>query len=366
MKFCLPFSAGIPVNVKNSFLFQLSLAVLATLLHALAFPNPLLANGLWPAGFIAYLPLFMLVRTAHWRYCAVTGAAYGFLSTVFFNYWLAGFHPLALPLAASIKLVYNAFFFIALRYAARIFPRYAAVLQTLFWVVFEYLQSLGFLGYTYGFAGYTQWRNIPLLQTASLTGVWGVSALVVFPQAWLAGAWAGTPSAIFKPRIPIALYAAILVFCLCRGAFFIPESGEERGDAPVRRIALIQQNDNPWKDSPDAYRQTLVSLIKLSNEALAGEQTENKNERNLSAPALVVWPETAFVPMFYWHIRYRTDHAYYTLVKELSDYLKKQDAFFLIGNDDGRREERDGALVRVDYNAALFFDGGELAGVYRK
>ena len=66
------------------------------------------------------------------------------------------------------------------------FPRRGYLVQWVIWLAYEYLRTKGYLGYSYGITGYSQWRMIPLIQIANLFGVWGVSALVVFPSAWLA------------------------------------------------------------------------------------------------------------------------------------------------------------------------------------
>nr|AGS53822.1 apolipoprotein N-acyltransferase [uncultured bacterium contig00054] len=78
--------------------------------------------------------------------------------------------------------------FVLLKLASILFTKKAYLVQWLLWLAYEYLRTKGFLGYTYGITGYSQWQFIPLIQTASLTGVWGVSALVAFPSFWLAAA----------------------------------------------------------------------------------------------------------------------------------------------------------------------------------
>ncbi|MDR0551232.1 MAG: apolipoprotein N-acyltransferase [Spirochaetaceae bacterium] len=385
-----------PKSLLLSLLFKFSLVLAASLLYAFAFPNPLLPNGFAPAAFAAYLPLFFLICISNLREASFFGLVYGALSNSLFSYWLSAFHPLALPLVVCVKAFYNALFFAVLCGAGRLCKHNAALVQTLLWVGFEYLQSLGYLGYTYGFAGYSQWNNILLLQTASITGVWGISALVIFPQAWLVGcrlpvAGCRLPvcpdipdknlptthyslptthyplptthyplptthySLLTKTNLCAAIaYLLLLAVCLARGAFF----RGEYASLPHKQIALVQQNDNPWKSSVADFRATLGTLLKLSDEALT--------EDGGNVPALVVWPETAFVPTIDWHIRYRTDPAYYELVKELTGYLAKNGFPFLIGNDDGRRDESAEGLVRVDYNAAVLFEQGEITGVYHK
>jgi apolipoprotein N-acyltransferase len=51
----------------------------------------------------------------------------------------------------------------------------------------------------------------------------------------------------------------------------------------------------------------------------------------------------------------------------LLDFLKEQDVPFVIGNDDARKEvNAQGIWQRVDYNAVILFNRGELINQYRK
>jgi apolipoprotein N-acyltransferase len=84
-------------------------------------------------------------------------------------------------------------------------------------------------------------------------------------------------------------------------------------------------------------------------------------------PDMVVWSETAFVPRIYWHMNYRDDRESWDLVRELLAYLSQQDVPFVIGNDDARIEgDGQGGWKRVDYNAVMLFEGGEISNLYRK
>ncbi|MDR2784991.1 MAG: apolipoprotein N-acyltransferase, partial [Treponema sp.] len=90
--------------------------------------------------------------------------------------------------------------------------------------------------------------------------------------------------------------------------------------------------------------------------------------RETPKPDLVVWSETAFVPRIYWHTTYRDDPPSWELIKELLDFLKQQDVPFVIGNDDARKEPPKNPRedYRVDYNAVMLFEKGELVTWYRK
>jgi apolipoprotein N-acyltransferase len=90
--------------------------------------------------------------------------------------------------------------------------------------------------------------------------------------------------------------------------------------------------------------------------------------RETPKPDLVVWSETAFVPRIYWHTTYRDDPSSWELIRELLEFLKEQDLPFVIGNDDARKEPPKNPQedYRVDYNAVMLFERGELVTQYRK
>jgi len=383
-----------------SFLINLGLAALSILLFAGSFPNLLFENGLPFLAWIAYAPIFILLRRVSLGASVFWGALYGYAAYGLFNYWLTAFHPLAGLIVGSIYLVYNAALFFFLRLALVLFPKRAYLVQWLIWMAYEYLKTKGFLGYSYGITGYSQWRMIPLIQIANIFGVWGVSALVVFPSVLIAHVIKGngergrgngeevadskeqvtkskgnrdhcmrsflgnisqslhtkilfpSPCSLFPFFIWLAFLLASLIYGLAQPSDF--------SASPQANIALIQHNTDPWKGGITEYRNNLTVLKKLSNEALASEPK----------PDMVVWSETAFVPRIFWHETYRDDHASWILVKELLDYLSTQEVPFLIGNDDARKDPSKNPNVkenyRIDYNAAMLFENGKEKGVYRK
>ena len=355
----------------RSLLVNFSLVVIASILFAASFPNLVFANGLPILAWIAYIPVFYLVKRVNFPSSFFWGALYGYAAYGLFNYWLSVFHPLAGLIVGSIYLVYLAFLFPLLHLAVRVFPRRGYLLQWIFWMAYEYLRTQGFLGYSYGIAGYSQWNVLPVIQIANITGVWGVSALVVFPSAWIAAALADKKAGALLPAfrdflrkewVPALVWLVLLLASLVYGFVSpIDYSGER-----VVKTALVQHNTDPWQPSKAAtsalafeeYRKDFRILRRLSDEALAAHPDTD----------LVVWSETAFVPRIHWHSTVRDDYVSWELVKELLEYLAKQEVPFVIGNDDARK---DPALNpwgdnRVDYNAVMLFDKGELKTLYRK
>ena len=347
------------------------------MLFAGSFPNLVFKNGLSFLAWFAYIPILVLIGKNNLLACAGWGAIYGFTAYSLFNYWLGTFHPLAGTIVYSIYLVYMAAVFLLLKLADVLYPSRSYIVQWTIWLAYEFLRTRGFLGYSYGITGYSQWRVIPLIQIAGVTGVWGISALVTFPSFWLASAlkdWrfgegvvgiGRAVTAFFKKeKISAIVWAAALAAVLVFGI----ASGRDFSSFPQARITLVQHNTDPWLASKaatprlvnEAYRNDLAILKRLSDEALVSQPK----------PQLVVWPETAFVPRIYWHTTYRDDQDSWAIVRELLDYLSAKDIPFLIGNDDARMEPAKNPdpyeKYRVDYNAALLFENGKISETYRK
>ncbi|MDR2629948.1 MAG: apolipoprotein N-acyltransferase [Spirochaetaceae bacterium] len=344
--------------------------VVASLLFAASFPNPVVPWGIPQLAWIAYIPLFWLLYQVDLGASVFWGALYGYAAYGLFNYWLSVFHPLAGIIVGLIYLVFFAILFPLLKAASLLFPRRGYILQWLIWIAYEYLRTQGFLGYPYGITGYSQWTQLPVIQIAGIFGVWGVSALVIFPSVYGGAALKGilslpkegktpaegvVPLKVFIRREWLALVLWLAALAAALGYGFI--SLVDYTEVPTARIALIQHNTDPWRGDMEDYRQNFRVLRRLSQEALEGEPK----------PDLVVWSETAFVPRIYWHETYRDDQESYALVKELLDYLKNQEVPFVIGNDDARLEVNNrGQWERVDYNAVMLFNRGEITGLYRK
>ena len=358
--------------------------ILASLLFAASHPNILFSNGLPLIAWFAFIPVFWVINRSSLPASALYGAFYGYVSYNLFNYWLSVFHPLAGLIVSSIYLVYFTILFPLMVLAFRLFPKKYYIVQFLLFIAYEYLKTQGFLGYSYGITGYTQWRMIPIIQIADIAGVWAVSALVVFPSSWLAAflhenGFPGKP-ALFKKylknipqsfivffkreRIAALVWITFLLFTIVYGF----ASQVNYSNSRTVRIAMIQHNTDPWAPSHapsyaqamDEYRNDFNVLRRLSDEALAAHPDTD----------LVVWSETAFVPRIHWHTTFRNDLLSLILVRDLLNYLGSQEVPFLLGNDDARSDPELNPNPEynhiVDYNAVMLYYRGELTGLYRK
>jgi apolipoprotein N-acyltransferase len=178
---------------------------------------------------------------------------------------------------------------------------------------------------------------------------------VVFPSAWLShllrDGRRGLPARLAADWPAAAAWAVLFLAALGYGLGTRVELDQTR----AWRVALVQQNIDPWRGGYKAYGRSLSILRRLSLQALEQD------------PEIVIWSETSFVPAIDWHTRYRTDREAYELVRQLREFLAGQNVPYVIGNDEGRLKRLEsGEEVRVDYNATLLFRAGELQQAYRK
>ena len=337
-------------------LVEIGLLVVSALLFAASFPNVLNEWGFFPLAFISLVPIFIVIHRCGWIRIVIYGIFYGYISYVLFNYWLAAFHPLSIVIVPVIYAAYFLALFPVLKLADFLFPRFGFLVQAGVWLVYEYLRTLGFLGYPYGNLGYSQYLFRPFIQISSVTGFWLISLMVVIPSAFLGNALRNGRSG-FLPFVKknikaVYVYAAVFAALLIFG-FAAPS---DFSDAPHVKLGFVQHNADTWKGGLRQYESNLDRLVSLSKQALEEDP----------GIEMMIWSETCFVPGIDWHTRYRTDPERYRLVKELKDFLAEQDIPYVLGNDDGQLEpDENGDLVRVDYNAVLLYDG-EFKGPYRK
>ena len=342
-------------GAKQVFL-EIGLLALSAVLFALSFPNIINRWGFFPIAFICIVPVFIVVRSAGWGRIFIYGIAYGYASYALFNYWLEAFHPLAGVIVYVIYASYFLVLFPLLKLADRLFPRFGFLLQAGLWLSYEFLKTKGFLGYPYGILGYSQYLFRPFIQISSVFGFWFVSLMVAFPSVFLGNALkegvSGFKPFIKKNKIAVYIYAAVFVAVLVFG-FCTPSNFD---NSPTIKLGFVQHNADSWAGGTRQFASNKEKMINLSERALEEDPDIE----------MMIWSETCFVPGIDWHTRYRTDPERYQLVRELKEFFATQNIPYVIGNDDGRLEpDKNGEMVRVDYNSVLLYDG-ELKETYRK
>ena len=154
--------------------------LLAVALSAWAYYVSIGLGEFWPAAWIAPIPVLLVAFRSSWRKAALAAFAAYFLGSL--N--LVGYLSMALPLALVVvflalpALVFAGVVLLA-RLAVRRLPAWAAVFAfAAGWTSYEFLFSLVSPHGTALSLAYSQTDVLPLLQIASVTGLWGVTFVV--------------------------------------------------------------------------------------------------------------------------------------------------------------------------------------------
>ncbi len=111
------------------------------------------------------------------------GTLAGVLQTMISNYWLGTFNLLTLQFVTVVTALEYVPFMAATLVIFRRAGKLGFLVFPAAWTVFDWLRGMGFLGYPWGMLGTSQYSVIPLIQVASLTGVWGVTFVVTLANS---------------------------------------------------------------------------------------------------------------------------------------------------------------------------------------
>jgi len=192
------------------------------------------------------------------------------------------------------------------------------LILSLLWVGLEYTRTYAFTGLPWGLIGYTQYSNLWLIQISDITGVYGVSFLIILVNLAIASLW---NKKTFSPHSLLVLgYASILILgTLLYGYNKINLIDEKIQMAPKTSISVIQGNirqDQKW--SEPFKDETIGKYSHLSKSTL----TKN--------PDLIIWPETS-LPFYYGLDR--------NLSNRVDTLIRESKTNFLIGSPAYKREK---------------------------
>lgn len=258
------------------------LAVLTGVGLYLSFPPA----AFWPVGFLALVPLLIALeragpRSAFWL-GTLAGMVFYPLNLSWATHAMAAYGGLSWGLSLFLLLLLS--FYLALYLgvfsACWTWLRPALgvgriLLAGSLWVALEFARTYLLTGFPWAFLAYTQSQALPLIQIASVTGMYGVSFLVVLVNAAIAFALQHSGRAAFAPTLAVSL-ALVVSLGYGAGALLLPEPSGSL------RVAVLQGNiDQGVKWDPAFRRATLDTYERLTWEAAR------------RGADLVVWPEAA-------------------------------------------------------------------------
>jgi apolipoprotein N-acyltransferase len=248
--------------------------------------------------------------------------------------------PVMILLAAYLA-IYVGLFSMLVRAAAARWGVAGVWLAPLFWVATEWARSWVGGGFPWVLLGTSQATVLPVVQVASVVGVYGLSALIVLVSS--------AAAVVTLTRAPVhrrwaAGVAALLVLVAAGGVVRVTGGGLLRSGT-VLRVGLVQGSiDQAQKWDPRFRDAILDRYIDLSRQVIAG------------GAGLVIWPEAA-TPFYF--------DAESSLAEPVRRLAAQARTPFVIGSDE--LTPGAGGQPGAIYNAAVLVGAdGRSRGSYRK
>ncbi len=287
------------------------------------------------AGLVVGIPYFF--GTQYWIYHSVSH--YGNIPFVV---------SIAIVLLLSCYLsLYTGIFALLFSKANRAIFFPALLIAPLFWVVLEFLRSYLFTGFPWSSIGYTQYKFLEVIQIADITGIYGVSFLVVAVNGALTDIFLIRRHVRKMPLFPLSrtVIGWSILFLVITATFvygYWRISQNRAGE--TLRVGLIQGNIEQDKKWDSAYQDVVMEIYReLSLRAVA------------FSPSLIIWPETA-VPFFFDTDKEKSN--------QLIEFQQGLHAYLLFGSVLVKSKE--GRIPILSNSAILLGDDGKILYQYDK
>ncbi|HLD29281.1 MAG TPA: apolipoprotein N-acyltransferase, partial [bacterium] len=304
-------------------------------------------------SWFALVPLFHAIEGKGLAQSLKLGFIAGFVSFLGILYWIVvavhtyGNAPFILSVLVLLLLVaymglYTGAFALLTRFIRVRLGLQTVLFAPVLWVSLEYLRSFLLTGFPWANLGCSQHLNLPLIQMADITGVYGVSFIVLLVNATLYTVLHQWGRKVFPYR-EVIVTALLLSGFLTYGYIRMAAVEREMAGQPPLKVGLVQGNiDQSVKWDESFQKQTLEIYERLSLKV-----AEEK-------PDLIIWPETA-TPFFF-----QDSKEYQPIVFSIPE---KTNTFLLFGSPSYRIQQR---KVHHYNSAYLVSPSGGLAGKYDK
>jgi apolipoprotein N-acyltransferase len=267
---------------SNKVYFEIILVLISAILLILSFPHLNLEFLAW----IAFVPLFFTLQNKSKNKAFLLSYLSGIMFWFGIIYWLIHVTFLgSVLLVLYLALYFGIFGFIITRYSL-LSTRYSIIFVSSAWVLLEYLRSHLFTGFGWALLGYSQYLNLPAIQIADSTGVWGVSFLVMMVNVFVYNIIRYASCAMRKKQRKslslISCLLPLLFLFLSFGYGFYKLRTTHNTQHTALKISVIQGNVPQaikWKKA--AAGEILKRYFGLSR--LVADDN----------PDLIIWPESA-------------------------------------------------------------------------
>ncbi|MCK4304601.1 MAG: apolipoprotein N-acyltransferase [Candidatus Eisenbacteria sp.] len=342
---------------------------------ALAFPP----WRIWPLIFLAWIPLWVtLAREADgprkpwpdlegstcpprlrysWRRPFLQGWLMGVICFLIMLYWLLALpcEEMTIPglMIPSLLLIgfYLGLFFGLAALCSSLLSRWShwplLAVVPIVTALFEFVRSLGPLGFPWGAPAYALARVTPLLQTGALVGFWGLNFLILVVGSLIA-------AGIRRQRWGLLAAVALVAVLWAYGEIVLARHPASSGDAqrsPLR--VLVAQPDVRREIKWKPEKKSAVTRMVLEHGRRAARRGQEAGGFDL-----FVWPETVLPARLF------NDAPLYQQVLAFVDSLRQP---VLLGTQEGYWVHVLGKRQYICNNSAVLLrPGGGHSPIYRK
>jgi len=307
--------------------------------------------NLWILAWGSLVPLMFVLDgkkpLSAFRWAYMCGVLF-FTGTLYWFFHITKWFSVVGALGIVLLLLYLALYFGLFGLAYSLFSRqksfHKLFLFPSIWVVLEFIRAHLFTGFDWASLGHTQYTNLPVIQIADITGVFGVSFIVMMVNVLIkelltASFVDKTPQAHRTTSLLMWTTVVSVVFVLGYGMFRLyPSHHQDRSNSNYS-IAIIQANipqEVKWEKT--AWGNSMKKYVTITKQALQHD------------PDLIIWPETSY-PGYLWDDK--------ELFIQLQAFVRSAKTPLLLGS-----------VLKEEHNyynsAILLSSNGDIDETYRK
>lgn len=271
--------------------------LISGILLVLSFPRFDLSFLAW----ISFVPLLFSLWKKDWKESFVSGFVFGvvyFFGTLYWVYHsinhfggISFFSSIIIVLFLSAYLsLFPAVFSMLFSQVYKKTRLPALFIAPVLWVCIEFIRSYALTGFPWASIGYSQYSFLSLIQISDISGVYGISFLVLAVNGFIADLLLIRKRLKEMPLFPLSYFiagtAVLLVLMIAALGYGFWRLHQERAGRSLT-VSVIQGNieqDKKWE--PIFQNEVIDIYTRLSEETLKEH------------PSLIIWPETAIPFLF--------------------------------------------------------------------
>jgi len=252
-------------------IYKYLLSITSAVLLTLSYPKADLEFFAW----FAFIPFFFAIkdksRTETLRYGFLFGLVF-FSLTIYWLTYVSFLGYIVLILYLALYFSFFAFFVQPMICNSRFIY---VLFIPLVWILLEYMRTYLFSGFGWALLGYSQYLNLPIIQIADKTGVWGVSFIIMMFNV---AVFKLLKEGLVKTKSTILITILLLAISLIYGHFCLKD------EIPSRNllVSVIQGNIPQEQKWDERFKDSILARYETLTKKAAKKGTD-----------LIIWPETA-------------------------------------------------------------------------